>query len=66
MIKNGRVTLKELCKLRRAYFKISTMEAYLDWKDSILLLFCSVHDLDTLARIKCLGIVDYLDKCSTK
>ena len=99
-------------KLRRAYFKISTMEVYLDWKGNILRLFCSVHDLDTLARIirrkrckwqeikdishaalingilifvivssiligtdcnssisfyeECLGIVDYLDKCSTK
>ena len=62
----GEFTLKELCKLRRAYFKISTMEAYLDWKGNILRLFCSVHDLDTLARIKCLGIIDYLDKCSTK
>ena len=48
----GEFTLKELRKLRRAYFKISTMEEYLDWKDSILLLFCSVHDLDTLARNK--------------
>ena len=47
----GEFTLKKLRKLRRAYFKISTMEAYLDWKDSILLLFCSVRDLDTLARI---------------
>ena len=44
-------TLKKLRKLRRAYFKISTMEAYFDWKDSILRLFCSVHNLDTLARI---------------
>ena len=44
-------TLKELRKLRHAYFKISTVEAYLDWKDSILRLFSSVHDLDTLARI---------------
>ena len=47
----GEFTLKELRKLRRAYFKISTMEAYLDWKGNILRLFCSVHDLDTLARI---------------
>lgn len=62
----GEFTLKELCKLRRAYFKISTVEAYLNWKDSILQLFYSVRDLDTLARTKCLGIVDYLDKCSTK
>ena len=48
----GEFTLKELRKLRRAYFKISTMEAYLDWKGNILRLFCSVHDLDTLARNK--------------
>ena len=47
----GEFTLKELRKLRRAYFNISTMEAYLDWKGNILRLFCSVHDLDTLARI---------------
>lgn len=47
----GEFTLKELCKLRRAYFKKSTMEAYFDWKGNILRLFCSVHDLDTLARI---------------
>lgn len=47
----GEFTLKELRKLRRAYFKISTVEAYLNWKYSILLLFSSVNDLDTLARI---------------
>ena len=47
----GEFTLKELRKLRRTYFWISTVGSYLNWKYSILLLFSSVNDLDTLARI---------------